>query len=97
MAVKEVLVCAKCGADIEEDPLLGDRQGGKREIRHPGNTWEIVLCTKCAQPLFDLYKEYVELVRPGGTALGADVLKYLPRIIDDGPAKPGQPTFSGGD
>lgn len=94
VAVKEVLVCDKCASDIEEDPLLGDRQGGKREIRHMGTTWRITLCTKCAQPLWDLYREFVESVIPGGTAVGADALKYLPRVGDTA-SKPGQPTFSG--
>ncbi len=83
MPVREVPVCAKCGSDIEEDPLLGDRQGGLREIVHPGTTWRITLCTKCVTPLFELYEEFVELVKPGGTAVGAEVLKFLPRVIVD--------------
>lgn len=83
MPVREVPVCAKCGSDIEPDPLLGDRQGGLREIVHGGTTWLITLCTKCAQPLWDLYWEFVELVKPGGTAVGSEALKYLPRIVDD--------------
>jgi hypothetical protein len=94
MAVREVLICAKCGSEIEEDPLLGDRQGGVREIRHMGTTWRITLCVKDAAPLFELYEEFVEMVIPGGTAIGADALKYLPRITDDGPTKPVVPTFS---
>lgn len=83
MPVREIPVCAKCGSDIEEDPLLGDRQGGVREIVHPGTTWRITLCTKCLEPMFELYEEFVELMKPGGTAKGAEVLKFLPRIVDD--------------
>lgn len=96
MPVREIPVCAKCGSDIDEDPLLGDRQGGVREIRHMGTTWRITLCVACTRPLFELYEEFVELVQPGGTAVGSDVLKYLPRIVDDGQdgKAVGRPTFS---
>lgn len=97
MPVREVPVCAKCGSDIEEDPLLGDRQGGVREIKHMGTTWRITLCAKDAKPLFDLYEDYIEGgVIPGGTAVGSDALKYLPRVTDgvDGKGVT-PPTFSG--
>ncbi len=94
MPVREVLDCSKCGATIEEDPLLGDRQGGRVQIVHGAYTQELVLCTKCKEPLFDLYEEYVERVLPGGTAVGAETLRYLPRIVED-PVKPGVPQFSG--
>lgn len=95
MPKREVLICSKCGSDIKEDPQLGDRQGCVRQIVHGATTWKITLCTKCAQPMWDLYEEFVEEFIPGGTALGAETLKFLPRIADDGPVKPGQPTFSG--
>ena len=83
MPVRKVPVCAKCGSDIEPDPLLGDKQGGLLEIVHMGTTWQLTLCTKCAAPLWDLYWEFVELVKPGGTAIGSEALKYLPRIADE--------------
>lgn len=94
MPVREVLVCSKCGATIQEDPLLGDKQGGRKQIVHGANTWELVLCTKCLQPLYDLYEEFVEKVLPGGTAKAAEAIKYLPRVVDEAPAV-APPTFSG--
>lgn len=94
MPVREVLVCSKCGAQIEEDPMLGDKQGAVRQVVHGGTTWRITLCAKCARPLWDLYWDYVDEVLPGGTAHGPDVFKYLPRADEpDGVVKP--PMFSG--
>lgn len=96
MPVREVLVCSKCGATIEEDPMLGDKQGAIREIVHGGTTWRITLCTKCAQPLWDLYRDYVDEVVPGGTAHGSEVFKYLPRVAEDQDGKAvDPPTFTG--
>lgn len=95
MPTREVLVCSKCGSTIEEDPMLGDRQGSRVRIVHGAYTWNLVLCTKCKQPLFDAYEQYVDEVLPGGTATGVEALKYLPRLEkeDDGQAKPDVPEF----
>ena len=69
MPEKVVLVCSKCKTIIEEDPMLGDKQGGRVQIVMGADTWELVLCAKHKQPLYDLYGDYVE--------------KYLPRIADE--------------
>lgn len=95
MPERVVLTCSKCGHDIEEDPMLGDKQGAIREIVHGGTTWRITLCTKCAEPLWELYWDYVDVVKPGGTAYGPEVLKYLPRVVDE--VNPLQRASSAGD
>jgi len=88
------MVCSKCGVTIDDDPMLGDKQGGRVHIVMPGFTWDLVLCTKHKQPLYDLYEDCVDRVIPGGTAVGADTIRYLPRVTDseDG-VQP--PQFSG--
>jgi len=80
---KVVLVCSKCKTIIEEDPMLGDKQGGRVQIVMGADTWELVLGTKHKQPLYDLYGDYVEKYLPGGTATGAETIRYLPRVADD--------------
>lgn len=78
MPREEVLKCAVDGKVIQPEPELGDRQGGLTEIKHGATTWQLVLCSDCKKPLFELYRPHVELVLPGGTAQGADKLNYLP-------------------
>jgi hypothetical protein len=74
----EKLVCSKCGAEVEPEPELGDRQGCERRIVHGATTWQLVLCSECAKPLFELYGDCVDMVLPEGTAQGVDKLDYLP-------------------
>jgi hypothetical protein len=93
MPIREVLECSKCGRVIEPEPPLGDRQGCLRRIVHGATTWQIALCSTCVKPLWDLYREYVDVVLPEGTAVGPDKLMYLPRAdADEVAVKP--PTFS---
>lgn len=94
MPKREVLTCAKCAADIEEDPAMGDRQGCVRRIEHGATTWVITLCARCAKPLWDLYRDYVEEILPGGTAVGAETLRYLPVVEGNELPPPARPTFS---
>lgn len=94
MPTREVLVCSVHKTTIEEDPLLGDKQGGRVNIVMGAVTWELILCTRCKMQLFDLYGEHAEQVVPGGTAVGVETLKYLPRVVTDESGGVEPPTFS---
>lgn len=91
----EVLQCSKCGSQVEKQLELGDKQGGLTRIVHGATTWELVLCAPCKKPLWDLYRPFVELVLPEGTAQAMDKLDYLP--VQTAPEKGGvaPPEFKG--
>jgi uncharacterized protein with PIN domain len=88
MPIEERLVCNKCKRPVEKQPELGDKQGGLTRIEHGATTWEMVLCADCKKPLWELYRDYVELVLPRGTARAMDMLDYLPRQQDVAPKPP---------
>lgn len=78
MPIVEKLVCSKCGQEVLPEPELGDRQGCLRRIVHGATTWQLVLCSECVKPLFELYENCADVVLPEGTAQGIDKLDYLP-------------------
>lgn len=94
MPVVEVPKCAKCGKVVEKDLELGDKQGCLRRIVHGATTWQLVLCSDCVKPLWELYGPYVEVVLPEGTMQGMDKLDYLPRADESPGSPPGPPSFT---